>query len=359
MLPTVQQREQTTMKKSDMHDDLQLQGKESRGEESSNSIDKAVPKPDEQGNSSFAVQAGECESPISKVESDEMQKVLLEAVVAHSKKEAELRALIAACEENARLKQIELEVIAGEKAEAEKLLAAAEQEGGQMSAQLAYLVPASANGMSGTSTMASSATQLSDAVVTLDVLSCYLPTEETAVMGESLTKVVYHNPMIESLMSDCAELRALCSRLQGEKAALRAAYERKLAAAEEKMTIVATLASSHLTGRMGLEVRLQACDKERAMLATDNTLVKAQDEMMAIGKHMELKSLNSEIERLRRMVRDARASQRIAEGEVARLAALELDSCSEGMSCVSSVYAESLASAMVGDGDEISDCSTK
>jgi hypothetical protein len=141
--------------------------------------------------------------------------------------------------------------------------------------------------------------------------------------------------------------------------AFRAAYERKLAATEEKMTIVATLASSHLTGRMGLEVRLQACEKERAMLATDNTLVKAQDEVMAIRKNMELRALNAEIERLRRMVRDARASQRVAEDEVARLAALELDSCSEGMSCVSSVYTESMASAMAGEGDDISDCSTK
>ena len=358
MLPTTQQQEQTTIEKSDTHSDLQLNGKQKiHGEAMSDRSKTPVPKTDDQDNTSLEVL--ECVNPVAALVSDEKQKVLLEAVVTHTKKEAELRALIAAFEENAKLKQIELEIIAQERADAEKLLAATEQENDRVKAELSCLVPTSMNGMSGTSTIASSATRLSASVLTLEVIGCDFPTEEKVIVEEPLKAGVHHYGGIEALKSHNAELRTLCCRLEGEKATLRSAYERKLAAMEEKMTIVATLASSHLTGRMGLECRLQACEKERATLAMDSTLSRAQDDVVVIGKNMELRALSAEIGRLRRMVNDARASQRVAEDEVARLAALELDSYTDGLSVASSVFTSSMASAMGGDGDDISDCSTK
>ncbi|KAI2498173.1 hypothetical protein MHU86_16316 [Fragilaria crotonensis] len=325
MLPTTEQKEQTTMEES-AQVDLQQHNKECCGKESSNSINESFRNNDDQDDESFVIPEVENVEPITprSRESDELQKALLEAVVAHTQNEAELRALIAACEENARLKQLELEAIAAEKAEAEKRLAATEQEHDHVTSELSHMIsPYSGEVHSG-------------------------GTIERSREAQSGNR----NPESRN-----AELRALCDRLYEEQAALRRDFEKKLAATEEKLKIVATLASSHLTGRMGLENRLHACEKERTNLAMVNTLGKAHDEVLSLRRNVELKSLTAEIERLRRMVRDARASQRIAEDEVARLAALE--SCSEGMSCVSSVYSESMTSAMGGDGDDISECSTK
>ncbi|KAI2503989.1 hypothetical protein MHU86_10486 [Fragilaria crotonensis] len=351
MLPTTEQKEQTTMEES-AQVDLQQHNKECCGNESSNSINESFRNNDDQDDESFVIPEVENVEPITPCsrESDELQKALLEAVVAHTQNEAELRALIAACEENARLKQLELEAIAAEKAEAEKRLAATEQEHDHVTSELSHMISPCMNGVSGTSTIES--TQLSGTVQALEALSECLQTVAKSIPEEPLSAVVKHNQEIETLESRNAELRALCDRLYEEQAALRRDFEKKLAATEEKLKIVATLASSHLTGRMGLENRLHACEKERTNLAMVNTLGKAHDEVLSLRRNVELKSLTAEIERLRRMVRDARASQRIAEDEVARLAALE--SCSEGMSCVSSVYSESMTSAMGGDRDDIS-----
>ena len=356
MLPTTEQNEQTTMEES-AQVDLQPHEKECCGNESSHSINESSLKNDDHDDQSFVIPGVKNVEPITSCsrESDELQKVLLDAVVTHTQNEAELRAFIATCEESARIKQLELDAIVAEKAEAEKRLSATERENDHVATELSCMVSSCINGMSRTSTTESP--QLSAAVPTLDAVSESFPTAPKTVLEEPLGSVVTQNQGRKALESRNAELRALCDRLYAEQTVLRKDFDKKLAATEEKLKIVATLASSHLTGRMGLEVRLHACEKERTNLAMDNTLGKAHDEVLSLRRNVELKSLTTEIERLRRMVRDARASQRIAEDEVARLAALE--SCSEGMSCMSSVYSESMTSAMGGDGDDISECSTK
>ena len=90
MLPTTEQKEQTTMEES-AQVDLQQHNKECCGKESSNSINESFVNNDDQDDESFVIREVENVEPITPCsrESDELQKVLLEAVVAHTQNDAE------------------------------------------------------------------------------------------------------------------------------------------------------------------------------------------------------------------------------------------------------------------------------
>ena len=62
---------------------------------------------------------------------------------------------------------------------------------------------------------------------------------------------------------------------------------------------------------------------------------------------MEIRALNTEVDRLRRMLNEAREAQRIAQDEIAKLVQLELDadSYSEGVS------SSCMSSSIMGDSE--------
>lgn len=284
---------------------------------------------------------------------DEAQKVLLESIVSHTQKETDLRTLIASLDESARLKRRELKVILNEKVQAEKSLAATEEENDNFAKELSRLTSIFAEDPSETGLLENRIDLQRSAEGQnphhengdIDLIDQILVLEEPCLAGSS------SNLDFDMLKSENAKLRAMCSRLQREKAVITASSNRKVAKTEEKMKIVATLASSHLTGRMGLEARLQACEKDRLVLSVDKNFLQAQDELLAIKKNMEIRALNSEVDRLRRMLNDAREAQRIAQDEIVKLAQLELDadSFSEGFSCSSNMGSSAMGESDMSD----------
>ena len=131
---------------------------------------------------------------------------------------------------------------------------------------------------------------------------------------------------IDNVERHNTELQALCDRLQRERTEIAAVSDRLLAKSEEKIKIVNCLASSHLTGRIGLEARLQASEKARQEHATENQFLKAQNEVIEIRRITELRVIKFEAER--RQLNATRDAQRKAEDEMVFFAGLELDDSS-------------------------------
>lgn len=304
---------------------------------------------DEQKDELQKLQREDDEAQKLEKERDEAQKVLLEGIVSLTQKETDLRTLIAKLDESARMKRRELKVILNEKVEAERSLAATEEENDNFAKELSRLTSIYPEDQSETGVLKNridlqqpAEAQTPHENGDIDLIDQILVLEEPLLSGSSS-----HLDM-DNLIRENDKLRSFCARLQREKTVLTASSNRKVAKTEEKMKIVATLASSHLTGRMGLEARLQACEKDRLVLSVDKNFLQAQDELLAIKKNMEIRALNSEVDRLRRMLNDAREAQRIAQDEIVKLAQLELDadSFSEGFSCSSN-----MGSSVMGESD--------
>jgi hypothetical protein len=256
----------------------------------------------------------------------EEENALLEGLVVNTEKEASLRAKIAALDESILGGKLKLEALTSEKEEAQYRLTNIEKETQQAEKELSILASMTAEVNHVKFPMSLSKIEPTVLCMEDDTLEAIHNTSNNGSTGNQKLSM-------DVLLKQNTDLKSLCERLAHEKQECSKLSENKLAKMEEKLKIVATLATSHLLGRMGLEARLQSCERDRLQLSTDNGFIKAQDEVLGIKRNMEIRALNSEVEKLRRLLNEARASQRIADDQMAKLVDLELnDSFSESTS---------------------------
>ena len=150
--------------------------------------------------------------------------------------------------------------------------------------------------------------------------------KEKSELEVKLYELEVRTQEIDNVQRHNTELQALCDRLQRERTEIAEASDRLFAKSEEKIKIVNGLASSHLTGRICLEARLQASEKARQELETDNHFLKAQNEVIEIRRVTELQEFK--FAAVRGQLIATRDAQRKAEDELVALAGLETDSSS-------------------------------
>lgn len=112
-----------------------------------------------------------------------------------------------------------------------------------------------------------------------------------------------------------AEIKAQTEKFEHEKAKMSAAAEKERLRLEEKVKLISSFASSHLTGRLGLEARLKASEESREKLVADHQFLIGKMEILGIKKTAECTSLETELERLRRLLTDAQIAQKDMERE--------------------------------------------
>jgi hypothetical protein len=120
---------------------------------------------------------------------------------------------------------------------------------------------------------------------------------------------------MQTMQEQNDELRALCEKLEREKTEIVAAAAKEEASASEKCRLVADMATAHLTGRLGLEARLQACEKVRHEITLDNEFMTARMEVVDLTSVTEIQSLKAQVQHIRLMLTDARNQQTRAEEE--------------------------------------------
>lgn len=112
-----------------------------------------------------------------------------------------------------------------------------------------------------------------------------------------------------------AEIKKQAEKFENEKAKIFTDAEKERLRLEEKVKLISSFASSHLTGRLGLEARLKASEESREKIVADHQFLVAQMEIQKLKKTVECKSLETELERLRRLLTDAQIAQKDMERE--------------------------------------------
>lgn len=168
--------------------------------------------------------------------------------------------------------------------------------------------------------------------------------------SEALAKDSAQNDALLKISEENAELRAMCEHLKREKAEIIAAAENNKAKADEQLKLVANMATAHLTGRLGLEARLQACEKTKNQLTLDNEFMQGRMEVVDMQSVAEIHSLKTQAQRLRMLLAQARNEQTKAEEEniLLELENVMSDGMSDSSSQVGSEMDDSSRSSLSG-----------
>jgi hypothetical protein len=160
------------------------------------------------------------------------------------------------------------------------------------------------------------------------------------------------NQDVQTIQEQNDELRAKCEQLEREKTEIAAAAAKEQERATEKCKLVSDMATAHLTGRLGLETRLQASEKIRHEITLDNEFMMARMEVIDLQSVTEIQSLKAQVRHLRLLLTDARNQQTKAEEEniimeleaamsdseslaSSQVSESEYDDSSRGSSCIS------------------------
>jgi len=247
-----------------------------------------------------------------KLENIEFEKTLKESASALSKKEEEFSSLAALVENNADNKDAETESLRLQNQALEQHLAAA------------YRFSESAPNSESTAQLTEEVAHLKGRIIELELANTFFQANNKQVEAslkssraqcETLSTKDCRNVEMQKMSEQHAELKAMCDRLEHEKAEMAAAAEKERAKASEKLKLISDMATAHLTGRLGLEARLQASEKARHQLDLDNQFMTGKMEVIDFQSVTEIQSLRAQAQHLRLLMTKARNEQTMAEEE--------------------------------------------